>query len=189
MKKIVLFFLVLSTSSLLKAQEINNTWEFQESQSEYSLDGKIITLHSYELTNKSNEYIWLWFDKGEIYPEAKTFLNLFYKNIGDFSLMNIATDPNTTYYPPTPFYCFVKRIHPNESFTITLIATDMDSVERDTLEKALMQSLRIYPQSNIAKVIQGLEFVVSRNSKSVFYDSNTIVIPLELLSALLQEEE
>ena len=65
----------------------------------------------------------------------------------------------------------------------------MDSVERDTLEKVLMQSLRIYPQSNIAKVIQGLEFVVSRNSKSVFYDSNTIVIPLELLSALLQEEE
>ena len=80
-------------------------------------------------------------------------------------------------------------MHPNESFTITLIDTDMESVERNTLEKVLMQTRRNYPQSNIAKVIQGLEFVVSRNSKSVFYDSNTIVIPLELLSALLQEEE
>lgn len=129
------------------------------------------------INNTEDEPIWIWFVNTEDNREDSVIIkDHLMKRRGDFSLFDIATDPNMEgkliSYPVTAdtfFNLFVKFLKPRQSFTVVFLV--------DNKETALLEPnkrIKIYTQQQIDKKCAGIETGYGINRIS--YPHNAVVI-------------
>lgn len=169
----ILFLLFFTFGNLtVFCQTRNASWEITNNTSKYSVNEYIIKTYSYEIKNKSDDYLWLWFsnnDKGEI-------KKYFFSRRNGFNLFDIAMEVNIE-FKPSIFNTFIKRIKPKEKFNIYFISNNADSDIHNDLDQQVLKRIKIYREKQLLEYDK--KFSLMLESSFLFYKSNYIIIPFE----------
>jgi len=151
-------------------QIYNASWEITRNTNEYSVNEQVVKTHSYEITNKSNDYLWLWFSNND---EIKKY---FFSRKNGFSLFDIAMEINIE-FKPSVFNTFIKRIKPDEKFTIYLISNGNDIDIVNDLEQQILEKIKIHREKQLFEYDKRLSLMLE--AKFLFYKNSDIIIPFK----------
>lgn len=107
------------------------------------------------IQNTEEDPLWIWLDDEKDKNEKdkiRAIRKHFFRNRGDFSIYNIATDPNLEVHwweEPTPIELFVKYLKANQFFTI-VICEEMDD-ENTSNSSFSLDFLNIYSDHTLRK--------------------------------------
>ena len=132
------------------------------------------------IDNTDNEALWIWLDCNDYSRDSRKAIRRYLmKRRGDFSIFDIATDPNMTgqwWNPSAPLNCFVKYLEPGNTFTFVFY---LDKVAKDDYLDCnkKISDIRIFSNQQINEACPGLGTLYG--IKRISYPHNVIAFPME----------
>jgi hypothetical protein len=176
--KIFLFIPILFTRILCSAQpNLPNGATLTKEVTSYILEDKEITTLVYKLNNKSKEVLWLWINRNDEtrLSNIEKFKKYFYykDNPNDMNLLQIGMDGGVETFIPVVYKTFIKRISPENEFSIQVIANGK-------ISDSILQSVFLFIDERIVVLTEG-EISKFRNgitdmSQIIFYKPETIIL-------------
>lgn len=179
MKKSISFLVfIFFTIACLSQEKISkDTFTIHQKVNSYYVNGKQVKTYSFEISNKGEDNLWLWFEKNEpleLSHNAAT-KKYFYNRKGDTSLYQIGMDLNIEGMVPEIFSTFLKKIIPKESFTIQIVSNS-NKEEDELIFSILEKHIRIITESEC------LEYIPDANlmNDMIFYKDSNILLLIDL---------
>jgi len=179
MKKIILFAFFLIFSVACSSQTTDGLIIKKDSLCYFIEDTEEINNLLYTITNDSRDTFYLWINKDDInLSEEKKVKNYFRKNTGNMSLYEMAVETNIIYGCPSLFNTFLKKIKPQEKFTIQIMSIGkISEIEKDQIFQYLDERLVIVKEIILEKYIKGF----SNFNPQIFYKYDFITLPVSLI--------
>lgn len=172
MNKILFLLFYLFGNLTVFCQTHNLKWEIIKNMNEYSVNEYIMRTYSYDIINKSNDYLWLWFSNNNE-DEIKKY---FFSRKNGFNLFDIAMEVNIE-FKPSIFNTFIKRIKPKEKFNIYFISNNADIDINNDLDQQVLKRIKVYREKRLFEYDK--KFSLMLESNLLFYKSNFIIVPFE----------
>ena len=126
------------------------------------------------IENKTSLPLYLWFDKTDGDSHEKMIKDFFLTKKGEVNLLEIIMDMNAKFTGPCVFF---KQLSPGKSFHIYIpTSSDADKIDAD---RWLSKNLKVFSE-NIIK--EYMPVFSSGIPQLLFYNDNSIVIPIELIT-------
>ena len=134
----------------------------------------------YTIKNNSSDPFYLWIEKDNTnLSDEKKVGKYFRGKRGDMSLCEMAIETNITYGYSSLFSTFLKKIEPQETFTIQVFsAGEVPEANKGRIFQYLDEHLTIIKENVLEKYIKEL----SNFNSQVFYKSNFITLPVSLIN-------
>lgn len=176
--KIILSVFLLIFSISCYSQTLNNV-VIEKDSFNYCIENiQEINGMQYKINNNSCETLYLWFEKDVDLPEDKKIKKYFRENRGDISLYQIAMETNISYGCPSLFNTFLKKIEPQDKFSIQIISTEtLSEQEKEQIFRYIEEHTVIIKENILEKYIKGL----SNFNSLIFYKNDFITLPISLL--------
>ncbi len=133
------------------------------------------------IKNTDDNLLWIWFDDSNIESEKRLIKSHLMKRKGDFSIYDIATDPNMYgnwwKYPMPLKEAFVKCLSPYRTFTIILYKTNNDS-QKDT---TVIDFIKTFTNDRITKYCPGID--TEYGIKRISFPFDSIMIPMSFFAS------
>lgn len=174
---ILLALVIMASANLSSAQ---NGWNRKVTNTQYRLSGKEIVQRVIEIENKSDENLWLFFEKDSVGSNRNIIRKRFFRSpSGEMSLFQWMVDGNVNWGELCPDIYdrwFFKIIPPHDSFHIVLIGNDISKFEH--VEK----QIRILTQLEMQDIHGGFKCITAPKTHPS-YQENIITIPIELFES------
>lgn len=176
--RIVKILLLLVLTSSQSALAFNQFYQ--------KIDTVVVTNDSCEIVqfivtidNTDSEALWIWLDSNDYgHDYRKAIRRHLMKRREDFSIFDIATDPNMIgewWHPSAPKYSFVKYLETGKNFTIVFY--NVKGLMSDCWNnKNAIDNIRIFSNREINECCPGLEAPYS--IERISYPHNVIAFPI-----------
>lgn len=175
----VLFIVSFSCYSLSAfCQNTTTNWEIKTNTVQYSIEDKLLYIGSYEIVNNECDYLWLYFIDKDSISDSKNdeIRNYFFSRKNGWSLFGIAMEVNII-FTPSIFSTFIKRINPNEKFTIHFMSMSGETIDQQMLNDVFFRKMKLYSEQYLVTYDKRLSFML--NPGFIFYQPDYIIIPIE----------
>jgi hypothetical protein len=158
-----------------------NEYQITKDVFQYKLNNKTYYCANYEIKNQSNNMIYLWVDKknNSLKADSIKIEKYFYnRENGKASLFEIGMDIGYGYIVTDFFETFVKRIQPNEVFTIQIIRNKQFSTKSlQAVYDSLDKYVTIFPQEKLDLYKKGKP--INALAPFMFFKNTFIVLPYD----------
>jgi hypothetical protein len=173
---------LLFTEFCFAKAEHQDSIEFKSNIAIYFLDKQQITTLTYRYVNRSNQPLWLWFDKDDASTLTdnekikKYFLTK--KNGDDVSFYQIGMDGSVNSFSPNISFSFLKRISPNHSFSVQIISKkEINEKSKQKIDSYINKKILIFTEKKMTSVIP----TINGMNEYVFYKEDFIILYLDML--------
>jgi len=177
-KKTTLIFLLLIFSTISSAQAASNLIITKDSlRICVENSGSVFSL-LYEITNRSDSTYYLWIER-EVHSTNREKIRDYFRRVrGDFSLFQMAIESNVIWQCRSIYGSFVKKIRPQETFTIQILSNERFSeCKKKQIFKYLDEHVVIVSENTLRHYLPISESFFS----FFFYRHNFITIPINML--------
>ena len=132
----------------------------------------------YEIENRSNSTYYLWIGRKIHSTNRERIRDYFMRIRGDFSLYHMAFERNITYLCSGIYSTFLKKIKPQETFTIQILSDERFSeCKKKQIFRYLDEHVVIVSENTLTQYLVG----VHEFNPRLFYRHNFITIPVNML--------
>lgn len=178
-----ILFSILFIASSLKADGFNN-FNIEKDSVQIKMDSIMIISEKkdtvveilFSIMNFTGEKIWIWLDSDVSNKDEILIRKFFFKRENDFSIFDIATDPNMTvdwWHNPMKLKSFVKCLPSYEQFTFIFFTNSENFLSNHNIK----DMVKVFGNRIIIKYCPDLNDNVSIDRIS--YPYNAIMIPYD----------
>jgi len=177
-KTTTLIFILLVFSTICRAQAESNLIIRKDSlRIGVENSGSVFSL-LYEITNRSNSTYYLWIEREVHSTNREKIMDYFAKSRGGWHLAGMAIDRNAIWLGRSIYGTFVKKIKPQETFTIQILSEEeFSDCKKEQIFDYLDAHVVIVSEDTLRQYVRTLDSF----NPVFFYRHSFITIPINML--------
>jgi hypothetical protein len=175
-EKIIILFIFLFLFSTICNSQTNDSILIKKDLLHYRAGNAGVVYNLiYTIINNQHSPLYLWIEQDTHSSDFEKVKDYFFIPKGDMNFYSMAVEANVAYYSCSVFSSFLKKINPNESFSIYVISEkNFLDCEKKHVFNFLDEHCVIMEETILEKYLQSLSVF----NPLIFYKNDFIILPI-----------